>query len=154
MLTIRTLEKIKLGSRITLFNGIYATLLGIFYLGFFNFILKTNFKAIDTVWQVFAKYNPEVNSLFIRLMLLKGAFIIAIAVLLIYLSMSLYRKKEKQTWVALFIVGIIFWPSLLTFEILDKNLYTIIAVFLGWLSFIIGMLIPAKYFIKSEPGYE
>lgn len=151
MLTIKTIDRIKNGSLVTFYNGIYAAVLGAIYLIFFNFILKTNFKAIDVVWQVFAKYNPAVNSLFIRLMILKGVFIIAIGALIAYLSNYIYKKKEKSTWIALFIIGIIFWPSILTFEILDKNIYTIIASFIGWATFIIGMLIPIKYYIQREP---
>ena len=104
MLTIKTLENIKLGARITLLNGIYASLLGIFYLGFFNFILKTDMRAIDVVWQVFAKYNSALNALFIRLMIMKGIFIFSIGIFLIYLSYYILKKKDKGTWATLFIV--------------------------------------------------
>lgn len=150
MLTIKTLDRIKKGAGITMFNGIYTIIIGVFYLAFFNFILKTNFKAMDIVWQVFAKYNPAVNSLFVRLMILKGLFIIAIGVLIIYLSNHIAKKKEKITWITLFILGLIFWPSILTFEILDKNVYTITAALIGWVTFIVGMLIPIKYYIQRE----
>lgn len=150
MLTIRTLENIKRGARITTFNGIYAILLGIVYLGFFKLILKQNFEAISVVWQVFAKYNPAINSLFIKLMIIKGLFIITLGIVIIYLSTYILKKKDKATWVALFIIGLIFWPSLLTFEILDKNWYTAGAAFFGWLTFIIGMLIPIGYYMQRE----
>ena len=59
MLTIKTLESIKRGARFTLFNGIFSILLGIFYIGFFELILRANFRAINVVWQVFSKYNPR-----------------------------------------------------------------------------------------------
>lgn len=154
MLTIKTLENIKLGARITLINGIYAAFVGAFYMLFFNFVLKTNMKAIDVIWQVFAKYNPEVNSLFVRLMILKGVFIIAIGVLLASLSYYILKKKDRGTWITLFIVGLIFWPSILTFEVLDKNIYLIIADIIGWITFLIGMFIPFKYFIREDyEGY-
>ncbi len=150
MLTTKTLENIKRGARITIFNGIYAILLGIFYLVFFEFILKTNFHAIDIVWQIFAKYNPAINLFLVKLIIIKGSFVITIGAVIAYLSNYILKKKEKATWVALFIIGLIFWPSLLTFEILDKNWYTTAMAFFGWISFIIGMVLPIKYYMQRE----
>ncbi len=150
MLTIRTLEKIKRGSWITLINGIYAVLFGILYLALMKFILRINFHEIEVIWQVFQKYNGAINFLIVRLMILKGIFISAIGIVIVYLSNYILRKKEKPTWVILFIIGIIFWPALLTMEFLDGNIYTIIAAFIGWITFIIGMLIPIKYYTQRE----
>jgi len=152
MLTIKTVENIKRGAWITYINGIYAIILGVIYLSFFRFLLKTNLKAIGVVWQVFAKYNPEINALFIRLIILKGIFIIAIGILIIYLSDYIFRKKDRGTWISLFVIGLIFWGSLLTFEIFDKNIYTISLVAIGWIGFIIGMLIPIRYYTQKDYG--
>jgi len=150
MLTIRTLEKIKRGSWITLINGIYTVLFGILYMALMMFILKINFHRIDIVWQVFVKYNPAINFMIVRLMILKSIFIIAIGIIITYLSNYILRKKEKPAWVILFIVGIIFWPALLTMEFLEGNIYTGVAAFIGWISFIIGMLIPIRYYTQRE----
>ena len=153
MLTVKTLESIKLGSRITLYNGIFAVILGIAYMLCVKFILFTNFVAIDSVWQVFSKYNPEISSLYVELAILKGIFIVAIGVSIIYLSSFILKRKDRAAWVVLFIIGLIFWPSLLTFEIFDKNIYAIVLSFIGWLSFIIGMLIPISYYTQKVYEY-
>lgn len=150
MLTIQTLQNIKRGAWFTIINGIYAVLFGVLYMTLYGFILKNNFAAIDVVWQVFEKYNPAISSLIIKLLIFKGIFVITIGVLMIYLASNLLRKKDRDTWIMLFIIGLIFWPSLLTFEVLDKNLYTAIAVGIGWVTFIIGMLIPIKYYSHKE----
>lgn len=150
MLTIKTLEKIKKGAWITLLNGGYTILFGILYLSLMSFILKINFRHIEIVWQVFQKYNPEANFLIVRLMILKGIFIIAIGIIITYLSNYLLKKKEKITWVILFTIGIIFWPAVLVMEFLDGNIYTITASSIGWITFIIGMLIPIKYYTQRE----
>jgi hypothetical protein len=52
MLTIQTVENINRGSKITIFNGIYAILLGIAYLIFLIPLLKMNFRRIDVIWQI------------------------------------------------------------------------------------------------------
>ncbi len=150
MLTLQTLEKIKNGAKITLFNGIFAVLYGILYLVFLNPIIKSNFRVVDVVWQVFYKYNHEMGAIFVRAIVLKGIFIIALGLAIIYLSSQILKRKEKITWVMLFVIGLIFWPALLTIEILDKNIFTIIAASIGWIAFIIGMVIPLRYYMQRE----
>jgi len=150
MLTANTLNNIRRGGRITFFNGIYAIIFGVLYLIFINFLLKMNFKAVSVVWQVFAKYNPAINLLFVKLIILKAVFIIIIGIAIMYLSSYIIKRKDKTAWVVLFIIGLIFWGALLTVEILDKNLYTGILAFIGWLVFIIGMLVPIKYYFQRD----
>jgi hypothetical protein len=150
MLTIQTVQNIKRGSRITYLNGLYALVLGILYLSLFNFIIKLNFHKINAIWQVFSKYNPEISDIFIRLFLLKGIFIVVMGVVIIYLSRYILKKKDKNAWFVLFIIGVLFWASLLTIEIFDKNIYTIVFASIGWVMFIIGMLLPIKYYIEKE----
>lgn len=149
MVNIKTIKNIKLGSKITLINGIYAILLGIFYLAFSNFILKINFQAIDSAWGFFERYNAEIGSLFGRLFILVGLIIIAVGACIIYLSHCISKKKEKDLWIVLFIIGIIFWSGLFTIEALNQNLYTITLTFIGWITFIIGMLIPIRYYLEK-----
>jgi len=154
MLTIQTLENIKKGSRLTWFNGIYAVIYGLLHLIFINLIIKMNFKAVDSIWQVFVKYNPQISFLYLKLMILRGIFIIIIGIIIIYLSSYILKKKDKRAWAALFIVGLIFWATLLALDIMDKNLYLIIASLIGWISFIIGMLMPLRYYLQREyPEY-
>ena len=122
MLTIKTLERIKQGAWLTLINGIYTILFGVVYMALMSFILKINFRHIEIVWQVFQKYNPDVNSMIVRLVILKGIFIIVIGIVIVYLSNYILKKKEKMAWVILFILGIIFWPAVLTMEFSDSNI--------------------------------
>jgi len=149
MVTIRTVENIKLGSKITFANGIYAILLGFAYIFFFREIMRINFRHVNTTWGFFEKYNPAISSMFLRFFILIGLIIIAVGASIIYLSAIIHRKKEKDMWVVLFTIGIIFWTGLLTIEVLNLNIYTIFLSFLGWLSFIIGMIIPIKYYIEK-----
>jgi len=150
MLTIRTVQNIKRGSRITWFNGIYAIILGFLYIGLFKFIIKTNFHTVSAIWQVFDKYNPDIAQLFVKLLVIKGVFIISIGIMIIYLSSYILRKKDKAAWFVLFLIGLLFWGSLLTIEILDRNIYTIVPAAIGWIMFIIGMLLPIKYYMERD----
>ena len=150
MVTIRTVQNIKLGAKITFANGIYAILLGLFYLTFSQFILKINFRSIDGIsWGFFDKFNPAIGSMFIRLFILVSLIIFATGACIIYISYIIGKKKEKDLWIVLFIIGIIFWTGLFIIEALNRNIYTILLSFTGWLWFIIGMLIPIKYYLEK-----
>jgi hypothetical protein len=154
MFTIQTLENIKRGSRITFINGIYAILIGISYILLMIPILKRNFRAIDVVWQVFSKYNPQLSNIILQMMILKGIMMIAFGIVIIYLSSYILKRKDKAAWIILFIIGLMVWASLMIIEIFTKNPYVIIANFIGWITFIIGMLIPIKYYLQKEyPEY-
>ena len=154
MLTIKTVENIKLGSRITYFNGIYAVLTGLYYIIFCNWILKTNLRAFSSVWAVFSKYNPDLAMLLVKLQVIQGILVIALGLSIIYLSAYIARRKDRSAWVALFVMGLLLWAGLLTLEILNWNLTNIIITGIGWLMFIIGMLIPIGYYLgKSDYEY-
>lgn len=149
MATIRIIENIKLGVRITLINGIYAILLGIAQLSIAGIIIGENFRAIDISWGFFERYNPKISSLFYKDIILAGLFMIAIGACIIYLSTDISKRKEKVPWMILFIMGIIFWSSLLTMEIFKQNWLTAIPAVIGWLSFIVGMIIPIRYYLGN-----
>ncbi len=154
MLTIRTLEKIKLGSRITFYNGIFAILCGIAYIGLMKFLAIVDFEGINAFWNVFSKYNPEISSLYFKLMIMKAIFMIFAGISIIYLSMDIMKRKEKVTWINLFLLGLIFWPSFLIIEIFNKNIFTIAISLIGWLSFLIGMIFPIRYFMQDDYSEE
>jgi len=147
MINFRTLERVKWGARVTYYNGIYAFILGIVYIAFFEFILKTNFTSLKVVWNVFSQYNPGISYLLVKLVILKGVLVVAVSIIIMYLSSYVYRKKDRTSWLILLIIGIIFWPGLLVMEFLDKNIWTIILTSIGWISFLMGILIPVRYYV-------
>jgi hypothetical protein len=154
MLTVQTVENINQGSRITLANGVYAIILGLINLVLLIPLLKFNFKQIDVVWEIFSRYNPELSRMFLGLVIFKALLIVSAGIIIFYLSNFILKKKDKAAWVILFVVGLLLWATMLTLDILSKNIYSIVLSLIGWLSFIIGMLIPIKYYLRKEyPDY-
>ena len=153
MITIQTVENIKKGGKITLANGIYAIILGICYIIFYDYIMNISFKNYDFLWHTFTEYNPEISNFFLYTFMSKGIFMISLGICIIYFSNFIIKKKDKTAWVVLFIIGLVFWASLLTFEIFTRNIYLIVASFIGWLMFILGMTIPLKYYTQKVEDY-
>ncbi len=144
------IQKVKQGAKITLYNGIYMILFGIFYIVFIKYNMEYNFNAISELWGFFAKFNPSISYLFYLFNVIIGLFLISSGVTTIYLSDFILKRKEKMTWAILFLSGIISWGGLLVISILFKNPLLIILSFIGWLIFIIGMLIPIKYYLEKS----
>ena len=145
------IQRVKQGAKITFYNGVYMILLGLIYIIFAKFNMSVNFDSISQLWGFFEKYNPKIANLFILFNFLIGFLIISMGIILIYLSDFIIRRKEKMTWIVLVLIGITGWGSLLIISILSKNIFQIILNFIGWVTFIIGMLLPIRYYL--DRGY-
>ena len=144
------IRRVKQGANITFYNGIYMIILGIYFISFVNFNMKTNFNSISQLWGFFLKFNAEIAFLFLLFNIIVGVFLISNGVNIMYLSDFIYKRKEKMPWVILFFSGLISWVGLLTIMILAKNLLLIFLSFLGWLTFVIGMLLPIRYYLEKS----
>lgn len=146
------IKRVKQGARITFFNGLYMILFGIFYIFFIRFNMTLLFNNIEQLWGFFIRYNAEIARFFYLFNVLIGLFLISTGIVIMYLSDFILKRKEKMTWVILFISQIISWVGLLIISILFKNWILITLSLIGWASFILGMLLPIKYYL--EKGYR
>lgn len=144
------IRRVKQGAKITLYNGVYMILFGIFYISFTKISMRMNFDSIGQLWGFFSKFNPQIAYIFYLFNILIGIFLISNGVLIIYLSDFIMKRKEKITWVMLFISGIITWAGLLAITILLRNYLLIILSFIGWLMFVFGMLLPISYYLEKS----
>jgi len=144
------IQRVKQGAKITLYNGIYMIILGVFYLVFIKYIMRINFESISQLWGFFTRYNPGISSMIYLFNVLIGVLLISQGMLIIYLSDFIIKRKEKMTWVMLFLSGIISWAGFLIVSILLKNILLICFVSLGWITFLIGMVLPIKYYIEKN----
>jgi hypothetical protein len=144
------IQRVKQGARITLYNGIYMILIGIFFILFARLNMKINFEGISQLWGFFTRYNTGIAFMIYILHISIGVLLISQGMLIIYLSDFIIKRKEKMTWVMLFLSGIISWAGILIASILLKNILLISLTSLGWITFLIGMIIPIKYYIEKN----
>ncbi|MAG02219.1 hypothetical protein CMI42_02685 [Candidatus Pacearchaeota archaeon] len=144
------IKKVKQGSQITFYNGIYMIILGVYFIFFVNFNMRSNFGAVSQLWGFFSKFNSEIAYLFFLFNVIVGVFLVSNGVNIMYLSDFIYKRKEKLPWVILFVSGIISWAGLLTIMILARNWVLIILTFIGWAMFIVGMLLPIRYYLEKN----
>jgi len=144
------IQRVKQGARITYANGIYMMFLGLFLIFFDNMNMKTNFTAINQLWGFFSKFNAEIASLFILFHILIGTLLFSSGIIFLYLSDYIIKRKEKMTWVMLFIIGIIDWVALLIVAVVLGNTILIVLTAIGWAMFIFGMLLPINYYLQKS----
>jgi hypothetical protein len=145
------LKLIKLGSLLTLYNGIYAIIMGFFMVIFSKFLIKKYFEPFPEIWDILVKKWISDISQYHLILIYTGFLLAAFGVFIIYLSIFVMKKKDNLAWFVLFFGGILGWASIFVVNVLAKNLIMSILGFIGWASFIIGMLIPIKYYIQK--GY-
>ena len=144
------IQRVKQGAKITLYNGIYMILFGIFQIFFAEYNMKNNFQAIDSIWSLFVKYNPKIYKLFILSNISIGILLISLGVFIAYLSYFIIKRKDKMAWVILFVSGIVSWIGLLIISFLFKNWTLIILSLIGWVMFVFGMVLPISYYIEKN----
>ena len=143
---------IRLGSLVTLYNGIYALIYGVFLIAFNKVLLSEYFRNVPVRWVVFARSFPYRAKLYSLSIIAEGFLLLSIGIFIVYLSYFILKRKDKLAWVILFLSGIIGWASLFLINLLLINWVLIILCSIGWVSFIIGMLIPIKYYLQK--GYK
>lgn len=144
------IQRVKQGARITLYNGVYMILLGIYYIFFIKTNMKIIFSSINLLWGFFTRYNNNI-AYFIQLFnILIGILLISQGIVIVYLSDFIIKRKEKMTWTILFLSGIISWAVLLVTSILLNNWFLSIITGIGWLSFLIGMVLPIRYYLEKN----
>lgn len=141
---------IKLGSFITLYNGIYAIILGFFFIFYSKFLISKYFERFPEVWEILVKKWLSDISQYYLILMYTGFLLISFGIFIIYLSVFIIKKRDKFAWVVLFLAGILGWAGMFVVNILAKNVLVIVLSFIGWVSFVIGMTIPLKYYIKKE----
>lgn len=146
---------IRLGSIVTLINGVYAILLGLFFVIYSKFLISAYFEEFPEVWEILVRKWISDISQYYLILIYTGFLLISFGVFVIYLSFLILKKRDKLAWVILFSGGIFGWAGLFIVNILAKNLIITILSFVGWVSFVLGMLIPIKYYVKKElPNFE
>ena len=144
------IQRVKQGARITLYNGIYMIILGLYYIFFIKTNMKITFDSIYLLWGFFTRYNGNVAYFFFLFNILIGVLLISQGILIIYLSDFIIKRKEKMTWTMLFLSGIITWAVLLVISILLNNWLLSILTGVGWLTFLLGMVLPIKYYLEKN----
>jgi hypothetical protein len=143
-------RKIRLGSLITLYNGIYAIIYGIILIFFKNLIMQEYFIKAQVSWNIFTDSFPYRADIYLALLTMKGFMLVCFGIFIIYLSYFILKRKDKLAWVVLFTSGILGWASLFIVNLITGSWILRGLSFIGWASFVLGMIIPLKYYLGKN----
>ena len=144
------IQRVKQGARINFYNGVFTILFGFFYIFLSDITLRISFRNISELWGFFLRYDPKIAGLIILFNVLVGILLISNGIFIMYMSDFIIKRKEKMTWVMLFLSGIISSAGMLAISILFKNWVLITLSAIQWVTFLFGMLLPVKYYIQKS----
>ncbi|MDP2925514.1 MAG: hypothetical protein Q8N99_04025 [Nanoarchaeota archaeon] len=144
------IQRVKLGARITLYNGIYTVILGLFFLIFMKLNMKLNFNSITQLWGFFTRYSSNVAQIFYLFNALVGLLLISYGLTIIFMSYFIIKRKDKMAWLILFLSGITMWAGMLIISFFLWNLLLIALSLIGWSMFLIGSLLPIKFYLEKN----
>lgn len=142
---------IRLGSLITLYNGIYSIILGIFMIIFNRFLMIKYFISFPESWEILVKKWITYISQYNLILIYTGFLFISFGIFIVYLSIFIMKRKDNLAWAVLFFAGILGWAAVFIINIVAKNIIMSVLGFIGWVSFVVGMTIPIKYYLQK--GY-
>lgn len=144
------IKLIRFGALMTLYNGIYAILLGVFFIIYSKTLIYKYFESFPEIWEILVKKWLSDISQFFLIMIYVGFLMISFGIFVIYLSIFILKRKDKLAWVFLFSGGLFGWAGLVVINVIARNWMITLLSFVGWLSFITGMLVPIKYYLQKE----
>ena len=131
-------------------TSLTASIYGILTLIFSKMIIAEYFRKNPIPWSLFTVNFQYPAKLYYSLILSHGFLLISLGIFIIYLSYFILKRKDKLAWLVLFSSGVISWASLFIIHVAIGSLIITILSFIGWVSFIIGMLIPIRYYLGKE----
>ena len=147
-------QSIRVGCKVMLAMGIYLAVLGLLFLLAPQGSLEEAFTAFTgNSWTNFASANPKPSELFLISTKESGTSVLSIAVLIIAIALTSYRKGERWSWYALLVSGIIGWGGALIYHItigIREALIGGLITIIGLIIFIVAIVIPAKAILGKK----
>lgn len=147
-------DKIKIGSQIILFLGMYTSVISILWIFVTEIMFVSDFAAYTG--QTYSSYlatNPRFAEIYIITKKLIGIMLLIIGLLILLINQFAYRKGEKWSWFALLIAGGIAWGTFIGYKLIIGYIGASMITFaVGAILVIIGLAVPAKKILtkKSE----
>jgi hypothetical protein len=147
-------DKIKIGSQIILFLGMYTSVMSILWIFVTEIMFVSDFAAYTG--QTYSSYlatNPRFAEIYIITKKLIGIMLLIIGLLILLINQYAYRKGEKWAWYALLIAGGLAWGTFIGYKLIIGYIGASMITFaVGVTLVILGLAVPSKEILgkKSE----
>lgn len=131
---------LKVGSAVTIIIGIYLLVLGVVFL-----VAPSAFPSF-AVW---VAANPAVADPLTLTYRWVGVLFIALAIPLLAIGATAYRKGEKWSWYTLLAMGIVGWFGSLAIHTRYPAPSTVYFSIIGTILFLIAIILPAKTILSK-----
>ena len=136
--------------------GVYALVMSVLWVFTTEVVFVSDFAGYTG--QSYAEYlatAPRHAEMYIITKKLVGAMIAVSSALMILVTHYSYKKGERWSWYALLLAGALLWGTLIGYRVLIGYLAPSIVTFVvGAALWIIGITLPAKKILASEPSIQ
>ena len=147
-------KSLKIGWIVLFIMGLFTVYIGVMMAFATQYIFVPNFEAFTTkAWTDLATDYPKTAEMFIMMVKLLGAVLLASAILILFMVWNSYRKAHRWSWYALLFASALGWGSGLVYHIVIGYAMVTVMMIIGVILFVIGIVVPAKAILGGEaPG--
>lgn len=147
-------SKLEIGSFFMLFNGIYTLVIAILWVFLTEIMFVSDFAHYTgQTYQQYLAIDQLFAEMYIITKKLIGFMLLGIGCLIIFITKKSFSNGEKWAWFALLIAGGLTWGTFIGYKILIGYIGASMATFaVGTGLLIIGLLFPAKEFLRKKPS--
>ena len=144
-------SKINTGKKFMQITGWFMVVMAVFWTFATDIVFVSDF--MDYTGSSFTDYKliaPDFANIYIITKKLIGFMILATGVMTLFITHNSYASGEKWSWFALLSVAVIIWGSLIGYRVyIGYVAPSIITFILGFALNLVGLIIPAKEFLKE-----
>jgi len=141
-------KTLKIGSTLMVAMGVFGLIVSILWIFITEIMFVSDFLFYTGgSFQDYLTASPTYAEIYIITKKLVGFMMLAISVSILFINHVGFQKGEKWSWFALFIIGGLFWGTLLGYRIFIGYIaVSMITFVVGLILWLLALLIPAKVF--------
>ena len=145
----------KIGSSIMMAMAVFAFVISVLWITITEVMFVSDFLAYtgQDLADALAT-GSKAAELWLTTKRLWGVELLAISVLMIFVTSKSYAKGKKWSWYALLVTGSIFWGSLIGYKVMIgyfQPTMSSMTFIVGAILFVVGLILPAKVILGMKP---
>ena len=145
---------LKIGSSIMMAMAVFAFIVSLLWLSITEVMFISDFLAYtgENLSDALAQGSKPAE-LWLLTKRIWGVELLAISLLMIFITEKSYKKGEKWSWYALLVTGCIFWGSLIGYKLAIGYFQPTVSsmtFIVGAILFAIGITVPAKAILSKK----
>lgn len=149
---VRKVQKLKVGSFLILFMGMYTIVLSLLWIFVTEIMFVSDFAHYThQTYQQYLAVSPEFARMYIITKKLVGFILLANGAMIVLINQKGYRNSEKWAWYAILVGGGISWSTFIFYKLYIGYIGASMITFVVGISLLgVGLILPAKEILRKQ----